>query len=101
MKEPELRQHATCTLCQRPIMHTGMPLFWRVKVERFGVIGPAVQRQTGLAAMLGSASLAAVMGADEDMATPMMEPITITVCEACAINRSEPVAMLAEASKWA
>lgn len=82
MKERELREHATCSLC-------------RQKIERFGLDLAAAQRQHGLGLMLGG-PLAMVMGPDEDLATPMMEPLTLTVCETCASERDLPVAALAE-----
>ncbi len=37
MKERELREHATCSLCRQKIGHTGLPLFWVVRIERFGI----------------------------------------------------------------
>ena len=47
----------------------------------------AVQRQDGLAALLGGHSgLAMVMGADEEIAKPMMDPVTVTLCENCALG---------------
>lgn len=64
-------------------MASGLPLFWRVTVERFGIDMQAVQRQHGLGMMLGNGAIAAIMGPDEDLAKPMMEPKTITVCEDC------------------
>ena len=97
MKEAELRQHATCSLCSKPIGHTSLPLFWKVTVERFGIDMQAVQRQHGLGLMIG-APLAAVMGPDETMARAVMEPKVLTVCEACACEHSAPVAALSEAS---
>jgi hypothetical protein len=93
MKEAELRQHATCSLCKKPIGHTRLPLFWKVTVERFGVDLQAVQRQHGLALMIG-APLASVMGPDETMAKPVMDPKVLTVCEGCACERRVPVAVL-------
>jgi hypothetical protein len=98
MKERELRQHLTCHLCNQKIMASGLPLFWRVTVERFGLDLQAIQRQSGLEAMFnGNAFIAAAMGPDEDMATSMMEPVVLTVCETCGVNMdSRPVAFLAE-----
>lgn len=87
MKAAELRKHVTCALCERPIGHSGMPLFWRVRVERFGVDLQAVRRQDGLGAFLGSNALASVMGPDEDLAAPVMEPVLLTVCEPCALEQ--------------
>lgn len=82
MKENELRKHAICSLCKQKIGHTGIPLFWRVKIERFGINMDAVRRQTGLEMMLGNAAIAQAMGPDEDMATLITET-TFVVCEAC------------------
>lgn len=95
MKERELRQHATCSLCNKAIGHTRLPFFWRVKIERFGIDLAAAQRQQGLGLMIG-APLAMIMGPDEDLAKPVMEPVTLTVCETCAADRNLPVAALAE-----
>jgi len=95
MRETELRQHATCSLCSKPIGHTRLPLFWKVTVERFGIDLLALQRQQGLGLMIG-APLAAVMGPDETMARPMMEPKVLTVCETCACESALPVAVLGE-----
>lgn len=93
MKESELRQHATCSLCSRKIGHTGVPLFWTATVTRFGLDAQAIQRQIGLGMML-SPALAGVMGPDEDMAKPVMDPVTITVCESCATMKSLPLAAM-------
>lgn len=86
MKEPELRKHTTCCVCDRKTLSTGVPLFWRVTIERFGVDLRAVQRQDGLAAHLGSAPLAQIMGPNEDLAKPVMDPKVVTVCEDCALT---------------
>lgn len=97
MKERELRQHATCSLCRQKIGHTGLPLFWTVRIERHGIDLAAIRRQTGLTMMLGgNAEIAAAMGPDEDLTKPMMDPVTLTVCEACAVDHSMPVGALAE-----
>lgn len=95
MKEAELRQHTTCSMCKKPIGHTKLPLFWRVTVERFEIDLVAVQRQTGLGFMLGP-DLASVMGPDETMARPVMDPKVLTVCETCACERDLPIAAFPE-----
>lgn len=95
MKEAELREVATCKLCQKKIGHTGMPLFWRVRVERYGLKKDALDRQQGLTMMLGGrAQLAAMMGPDEDMAEKISST-EFTICEECAMA-STCVAFLAE-----
>jgi hypothetical protein len=93
MKEAELRKHAKCNLCHRLILEGGVPLFWRVTIERFGLDMRAVEAQTGLAMMLGNAFLAGVMGPDRDMAKPVMDPATITVCESCCTKMTCVAAM--------
>jgi hypothetical protein len=54
----------------------------------------AARRQQGLGLMLGGA-LAMHMGPDEDMAKPMMDAVTLTVCEVCC-TKTTCVAALAE-----
>lgn len=96
MKERELREHSNCSICTKKLLHTGVPLFWRVTIERFGIDLGAIQRQTGLAMMLGSASVAAAMGPDEDMAKLVMEPLELAVCDTCAVDADMPLAALSE-----
>jgi hypothetical protein len=100
MKRAELLTHAKCHLCNKPIGHSGLPLFWKVTVERYGVDLRAVQRQDALGTFVGSQILGAVMGPDEDLAKPMMDkPAIATVCETCGTGKEVMVAMLAEVSK--
>jgi hypothetical protein len=94
MKEAELRENSHCALCKKPIGNSGVPLFWRVTVERFGLNMPALQHQQGLGLMLGGA-LAQVMGADEDLALPVMDAVKVTVCESCC-TRTTCVAALGD-----
>lgn len=96
MNRTELLKHAKCSICDKGIGHTGLPLFWRLTVERFGVDLNAVRRQDGLGAFLGSQALAAVMGPDEDLAMPMDKPAVLTLCETCGTERGLPVAALSE-----
>jgi hypothetical protein len=95
MKETELRECAICKLCGKKIGQTGLPLFWRVRTEHWGVKIDALQRQQGLTMMLGGhAALAGVMGLDEDMAEKISST-EITVCEECC-TKQVWVVMLAE-----
>lgn len=94
MKERELREHAECSLCRNKIGATGVPLFYRVTVEQFGVDLSAVQRQQGLTMLLGGAApLAEHMGPNEDMAHEMDRAV-LTVCQQCALEPNEPVVCL-------
>lgn len=96
MKEKELRECSTCAMCNMPIGASGLPIFWRVTVERFGLDMAALQRQQGLAMMLGgNGGLAMLMGPDEDLATPIMGPMKLTICEGCC-TKNTCIAALAE-----
>ena len=87
MQEDELREAAECARCGQPFGHAG-PLFWRVRLTRYGLNQRAISRQDGLTAMLGGeAALARIMGANEVMATELSSR-EVTICEACA---GEPV----------
>ncbi len=84
MKEKELREHATCDVCGKKIGAAGLPMFWIVRIERHGLLLDAMKRQDGLAMFFGGHSgLAEVMGPNEDMTTPLMAPVELTVCETC------------------
>jgi hypothetical protein len=87
MKEEDLRKSAVCLVCGKPFGSTGLPLFYRVKIERHAVDMKAVQRQQGLAMMLGgNGMLAPVMGPDEDM-TDVLSSYEFTVCEDCSTKQ--------------
>ena len=73
-------------------------MFWTVKIARYGLKLDALQRQQGLTMMLGGhAELAQIMGTDEEMTSPLLDEVEITVCETCATERSLPLmAMIPE-----
>lgn len=100
MKEKELRACATCGLCRKKIGDSGIPLFWRVRIERHGIKMDAVRRQAGLEMLLnGHVAIAQAMGCDEEMTTPVMDPLEFTVCETCATDfqhQSHCIARFAE-----
>ncbi|MFA4971795.1 MAG: hypothetical protein WC683_04230 [bacterium] len=96
MKQDELRKHSKCSNCGKVITHTGLPLFWTITIERHGIKVNTLIRQGGLAALLGSAELARVMGTDEDVTQQMMDPVTVTLCEPCATEKQLCIAELAE-----
>jgi len=94
MKEKELREIAKCALCGNAFGKAGLPLFYRVRVQRYALNVESCKRQQGLGLMLGGA-LAMVMGTDEDLVDKIHET-EFTVCEDCASNKRFPVALLAE-----
>ena len=82
MKQTELQK---CIVCNKGVMHTGLPLFYKVTFSRMGIDMGAVQRQSGLEQMLGgNAVLANVMGTNEDIASPIHGESTVLICEECS-----------------
>jgi hypothetical protein len=86
VKLSDFHAAAKCAACSRPVWHAGVPLFWRVRVERLGIDARAIQRETALGSFLNSPALAKVMGTDQDVTMPMMEPKTISLCEPCVMD---------------
>lgn len=87
LKEKELRELVTCRVCRKKIGETALPILWKLKAERHGLDAKALQRQTGLAMMLGgNGLLAGVMGPDENM-TVVLSETTCMVCDTCMVER--------------
>lgn len=97
MRQAELRAAAQCGRCSRKFGEAGLPMFWRLTIERHGVMLDAMERARALEVLVGSPAIAAVMGPDEELTATLLPPVTITVCEKCAV---EPtcVAELGEAA---
>jgi hypothetical protein len=88
MKEEELRKHTRCSICGKKIGHTGLPFFWTLAVDRYGIDFEAMRRQDGLAAYLGGhTGLAEAVGPNEDMAEKVMDTVTLTLCEYCVMKQ--------------
>jgi hypothetical protein len=89
-----------CAICGKGLMHAGVPLFYRVKVESMGVDLNAVRRHSGLEQFFGGrqlgAILADVMGPNPDIAKPMIEDQpALLVCQSCALE-PRPLLLLLE-----
>lgn len=72
-----------CALCGKGVMHTGIPLFYRVTIQRMGIDMPEVQRSHGMEQFFGGA-LAAWVFHDPDIAKPITEQQTVLICESCS-----------------
>lgn len=88
-----------CDMCGKGLMHSGLPLFWRVHIERMGVDVQAVQRRAGMEQFFGGGAggslLAGVMGDGAPLASPFNQS-SLLLCEPCAIERHLPVAAFTE-----
>ena len=96
MKEKELREAAECAACNKKLGQFGIPIFHRLTMQTYGVDTNALRRQSGMEQMMGNVALAQVMGADEDMASPIGEAITVTLCMDCSTEQLIPAALFDE-----
>jgi len=94
VKEDKLREVSECNICHNQIGSTGIPLFWRIRCERYGLKAEAIKRQQGLGMMI-SPELAMIMGPNEDMADKISSR-EITVCENCASKELSVYSMAME-----
>ena len=87
-----------CAICGKGVAHTGVPLFYRVRIERMGIDHRAVQHASGMEQYFGGAVAIARVFADPEIASRIGDETTILVCESCSVE-SHPLAMLAERGK--
>lgn len=83
MKASEIKP---CKLCGKGVMHTGLPLFYKVISQRMGIDITEVQRTSGMEQMMGGAVAIARQFYDGEIANPIGEPETSVVCEQCAME---------------
>lgn len=91
-----------CALCHRPILQTGLPLFYRVEVIQCGVDAQALQQLGGLAMMMGGGSaglaLASTMGAHADPVVEMGRGAT-NLCMQCSQSDAQVMTVVAAAQE--
>lgn len=101
MKERELRELTECCVCNEPVVGRGkLPIFITASIAQHGLDAGALQRQQGLAMMLGgNGALAMHMGPDEDMTQTVMEETKVSLCHACAMDSPIFMAAMDKAEK--
>src|SRR5665213_140043 len=85
-----------CDICERGLMADRAFTFFRVTFERMAVDVPAVKGIVGMAHILGSEQLAAVMAPSDEVAVPIGPRGQMIVCDMCAMAHREPLFQLAE-----
>lgn len=87
-----------CDLCGKKLCHTGLPLFWRVRIERMAIDMKVAQQLDGLSMFLGSSRMAEAFAPSTEFVKPMHEPDELLICEECALpgRESDCIARLAE-----
>lgn len=72
-----------CKLCERGVAAGGI-VFYKVKLEQFGLDHGAIMAQHGLELQLGGhAALAQVMGPDNDLARSLSDEFNVCICGEC------------------
>lgn len=75
-----------CVMCGKGVMHTGIPLFYRVKVERFGILANEVQRTHAMEQFMGGHVAIARVFHDPELTQSVMPEISGLVCESCSVR---------------
>lgn len=76
-----------CAGCGKGVMHNNVMIFYKINVANMAVNLDAVRRQHGLEMMMGSATIAHIMGPDEDMAQVVGTDHDGLVCLDCAMTK--------------
>lgn len=85
-----------CPLCGKGLMHSGVPLAWRVSVQRIGIDLRKVQRQSGLEQMMGNVAIASVFAPESEYGVKIDDPVTMVICEPCALANPIGLAALSD-----
>lgn len=87
-----------CALCGKGVMHAGVPLFYRIRIETMGVDLEATRRADAMERYMGGAVALARVFEDPDIAITIVPEATALVCQSCAIEPSL-IAILSEAAQ--
>ena len=76
-----------CCVCGEGILKDSMT-FYRVSVQQFFAHHQNIRRAHGMEALMGSPTLAALMGPNEDLAVALSQPQAGLLCLRCSTERS-------------
>jgi len=83
MKQGDLKK---CSTCGNGVMHEGIPVFYRFRMDTMGIQADAVRQQIGMEMMMGAAAaVAQVLGPDEVMAK-QIDTKEIVLCHSCMMG---------------
>lgn len=83
MKAEELKP---CAFCGKGMMHSGVPLFYRLTVEHMGIDVREVQRASGMEQFMGNNVALARVFHDPEIAKRVGDQHTALVCQSCALE---------------
>lgn len=73
-----------CALCGKGVMHTRIPLFYRVTIQRMGIDARAVREANAMEKFFEGHIGIARAFSDPDIAKPITEQQTVLICESCS-----------------
>lgn len=83
MKQRDLKK---CYSCGNGVMHEGVPVFYRFRMDTMGIQADAVRQQHGMEIMMGAAApIAQMLGPDEVMAKEI-DTKDFVLCHSCMMN---------------
>jgi hypothetical protein len=91
LKQEELTK---CILCDKGVMHSGNPIFFRITIEQFVVDVQAARRVHGMEQLTGNPEIARILGPSEDIAKVLNRKGPVLVCSDCSIFNSDPNVLL-------
>lgn len=95
-KKMKVGDFRPCARCGKGMMHTGLPLFYRVTIQRMAIDMREVHRADGMEKFFaGHVGIARVFH-DPDIGIPFAESVTVLVCETCANQPPTLLALLLE-----
>jgi len=80
-----------CAMCGNGLMHTGIPIFYKLRIEPMGFDSGAIQRTNAIEQYFGGEAgpgiaIANAMGPNEDLAKPLGEPVELLICQPCGVT---------------
>lgn len=85
MKLSELK---VCNHCRKPVLHSGVPIAYKITVQALGADTRAIQQMAGLQQILGgSVQLASVFAPDEEILKPIEDSAYVMACHPCMVER--------------
>ncbi len=75
-----------CAKCGKGLMHSGIPIVWKMTAHRVGVDIRKIDQQAGLELMIGHAVIAAVLAPAFDYGVAVARPVEFMLCEPCALD---------------
>lgn len=89
-----------CVLCNRQLLESGLPIFFRAQVQQCGIDARAVDERAGLAIMMGGRSGASALMPLADLMASKPPVVVVArvqefnVCHDCATKESSGLGML-------